>query len=128
MRNTTDSGVPKGCRAETKEEGSLPIFIDIRLVRGKKSDIFVDGDSEFVKHGTPFSISIISSQFGGIVGARLSFSSETLLAEATSLGASPVAGPVYFPQAFFSVVGVLLGPATSDWGTTTRGTLLDGSS
>ena len=97
MRNTTDSGVPKESRAETKEGGSQPTFTDICLVKGKKYDIFVDGTSEFMKHGTCFNISIISSQLGGVIGAGLSFSSGTPLAGAASPGASPVARPVSFP-------------------------------
>ena len=73
IQETLDSGVPKGSRAETKTGGSPPKFTDIRLVRGKKSDILVEGGSMSEKHGTYFSISIISSQLGGGVDARVSF-------------------------------------------------------
>lgn len=51
-----------GSRAVTKTGGSSPRLIEIRLVKGKKSDIFVEGSSTSVKHGTRLSIFIISSQ------------------------------------------------------------------
>ena len=76
IQNMADLGVPKGSRAETKERGSPPIFTDIHLVRGNKSDIFVEGASAFVKHDTRFNISIISSQLGETTGAGLPFSFE----------------------------------------------------
>ena len=51
------------------------MFIETRLVSGKKSDILVEGASAFVKHDTSFNISIISSQLGGTTAAGLFFSS-----------------------------------------------------
>ena len=51
------------------------MFTKTRLVSGKKSDILVEGASASVKHDTPFNISIISSQLGRTVVARLLFSS-----------------------------------------------------
>ena len=51
------------------------MFTETRLVSEKKSNILVEGASASVKHGTPFSISIISSQLGGTVAAGLLFSS-----------------------------------------------------
>lgn len=65
--------MPKGSLAETKKGGSPPRSIDIRLVRGKKSDILVKGGSASVKHEMCFSISIISSQLGREAGAGVSF-------------------------------------------------------
>ena len=64
--------MPNGSRVETKTGGSLPIFTEIHLIRGKKFDIFVEGGSRSVKHGTRLSISIISSKLGGRTEAEAS--------------------------------------------------------
>ena len=50
------------------------MFMETHLVSGKKSDILVEGTSVSVKHGTPFNISINSSQLGGATAAGLLFS------------------------------------------------------
>lgn len=125
--------MPKGSRAETNERGPQPIFTDIRLVRGKKSYILVEGDSESVKHGTCFNISIISSQLGGEARVGVFFLSETSSIGTASPEAFLVAGPASFPPTFFLpasffAVGVLLGLATFDGGTAIGGTSLVGSS
>lgn len=77
MRDTANSGVLKGSRSETKVGwggvGWPPKFMDIRLVKGKKSDILMDGDSASVKHDMHFNISIISSQLGEEAGVGVSF-------------------------------------------------------
>ena len=51
------------------------MFTKTHLVSRKKSDILIEGASASVKHDTPFNISIISSQLGGTMAARLLFSS-----------------------------------------------------
>lgn len=73
MWEAADSGVQKGSRAKTKMGGSLPTFTEIHLMRGKKFDIFVEGGSTLIKHGTHLSIFIISSQLGGGADAGVSF-------------------------------------------------------
>ena len=81
------------------------MFTENHLLSGKKSEIFMEGASASVKHGTPFNISIISSQLGGAAGAELLFSS----------GASSVTAasePPSVPQAS-SAVEALLGAAAS---------------
>ena len=77
MQDTANLRMPKGSRALTKAGRSPPMFMEIRLVSGKKFDILVEGAFAFVKHGTPFSISISFSQLGGTAASGLLFSSKT---------------------------------------------------
>ena len=78
------------------------MFKETRLVSEKKSAILVEGASAFVKHGTPFNISISSSQLGGTATSGLLFSygaSSSIEASgtpfdprvSTAVGASPKA-------------------------------------
>ena len=86
--------------------GSPPKFIDIRLVKGNKSDILVKGGSASVKHDMCFSISIISSQLGGGADVRVSIWSKT-----NSTGAVPPEAPPEVGLTSFLAAGALLGPA-----------------
>ena len=83
-----DSGVSNGSRADTKAEGSPPRLTEIRLVRRKKFDIFVEGGLTSMKHKIRISISIISSQLGGRAETRVSF-----LSKPSSIGATPPSAP-----------------------------------
>lgn len=107
-----DSGVPNGSRVVTEMGGFSSMFIEIRLVSEKKSNILVEGGSTLVKQGTCFSNSTISSKLGVRGGARAYF-----LSRLSPIGAGPVetsscAGHAYFLAGDFAI-DTLLGPATS---------------
>lgn len=89
------------------------------------SDILVKGNSISIKHGTCFSVSIISSQLGEEVGAKILFGLEILSVRAAPPEAPP---PPETGPTSFSTGNAPQDPGTSEGGTGIEGISLPDSS